>query len=410
VDSGQLEVINTVISGGIAPYTVDFFNVTGNKPGQIIGYNGFIVAGNYPLPTYDGDSTNGCNVFGNNIICMGGRVSTWPSPNDISLNSVYYAPILSDGLLGPWTASNTYPGVPGPNSYGSIFACFPYSNTITSTNNIYCFGQTSNQINYAPVLPGGSGVGAWATSANVYPSNSMSTVGYALAYQGCATYANDVYCLTGIMASPTGNYYYTNAAYYAPIFSSGETGPWTAVTSYPTNDANPYCLTYSNDIYCMGGYGFGANGGYSPNYYAAIISPGVLGAWQPANSATLPVSSHISCLTNSNTIYCIPWSGSNLNYPFYYAPIFSSGVIGTWQIASKAGNLVDSNGNDYGACVSYSNSIYCFTDWNSINAGSQYNESNNIAFAPISQFGGIANTPSWGFLANSPTNGNVFHS
>jgi uncharacterized membrane protein SirB2 len=404
LDSGQSVLFTGNIIGGTPPYTVSFFNATGGKPAEIIGYNGFVVAGNYPIVNYDGRQQNGCNLFGNNIICVTGSTNTY-----YGINAVYYAPILSDGLLGTWTASNSYGG-------GAAFdnACVLYSNSVTSVNNIYCFGggsSSSNQIYYAPVLTGGSGVGTWATSANAYPSNGGQAGVGGTNYQTCTTYANDIYCIDGQLTNPAGTVYYTtNAVYYAPIFANGAIGTWSTVAnSYPANVDDMYCLTYSNNIYCNGGYAAGPSGsGYaSSSYYASIISPGVLGAWQVTNNIAGVVTQHISCITNSNIIYCNPWEGGGSILPSYYAPIFSSGAVGAFSLAQQATNLKSNNNNDQGSCVVYSNSIYCFTDWNSINPSSA-TAANNIGFAPLSQSGAIANTLSYGFKTSSATSGNFF--
>ena len=142
---------------------------------------------------------------------------------------------------------------------------------VTSSNNIYCVagaGPTDTAVYYAPVFSS-TVLGAWI-STNAY-------AGGVTVRQSCATSSNNIYCVGG------SNGFSTSAAvYYAPIFSSGAVGTWTSENAYPANIDEQSCVTYSNNIYCIGGYD-GTNA-QSYVYQASIFSSGAVGTWTSENA------------------------------------------------------------------------------------------------------------------------------
>ena len=93
VDSGQTETLSVSISGGISPYTVNFFNVTGNRQLSSSIYAPWAPNKNpYPTNSY-GQS---CVTASGSIYCIGG----YDTQQDETDNSTYYAPILGLGMLG----------------------------------------------------------------------------------------------------------------------------------------------------------------------------------------------------------------------------------------------------------------------------------------------------------------------
>ena len=208
-----------------------------------------------------------------------------------------------------WLSTNSYP------SYVDAQSC------VTNSNIIYCVGgynpgDSTNSIYYAPIFDSGA-VGSWSASSNTYPINT--------AQQSCVANSNTLYCVGG-----NGDVL-TNKVYYSPILSSGELGAWSPANAYPISTYGSRCVTNSNIIYCIAG-GL-LSGTTTAVYYATIFNSGAISHWT-ASANTYPVGTRRqSCVTNSNTIYCIGGVdsfGSHLTN-FYYAQIFSSGDIGSWS-------------------------------------------------------------------------------
>ncbi len=354
LDSGQWETLTVGASGGSGAYTINFFNVTGLSSQQTFAYNTFGATTPYPVNTY-GQS---CVTYSNNIYCVGGSYQN---------QFVYYAPILQSSALGAWsTSANSYP-------FG-----IELQQCVTNSNNIYCvggsaFGIASDEVYYAPIFSNGA-TGTW-TSSNAYPEN-----GY---YSSCVNYSNNIYCMAGS----------DNNVYYAPILSTGAVGAWQNENSYPVSGAHDLdCALNSNIIYCTGSY--------EPSVYYVPISPsGTIGIWTSTNTYPIFAAGQgEQCVTNSNEIYCIGAQTSGPPTPDYYAPIFSSGGVGTWQ--STANYPITGTALDL-TCVTYSKSIYCIAG---TTAGYT---TNTVYYAPLTSTG-IANTLSYSFQVNSPVNSNIF--
>jgi N-acetylneuraminic acid mutarotase len=364
ISNGQTETLTATITGGIPPYAVKLFNITGGKNAQIFGYQKWLNTSSYPNQI----DYPSCTAYGNSIYCIGGYNNSFGS-----VDATYHASVSRSGGLGPWAASaNSYPTNDEEQS------------CVTSSNNIYCIGGMSNQDGldnatyYAPILVSGI-PGEW-TATSPYPTNVYS--------QSCITSSGKVYCMGGISDQDG----YDNATYYAPILGSGALGTWTSTNSYPTNDGYLSCADSSNNVYCIGGYTV-QNGIYNATYYAPILDSGGLGPWvSSANPYPVNVTAQ-KCLANSNYIYCT--AGYNNSHDdinkSYYAPILGSGDIGAWSATASYPFAVDGS-----SCVTISNSIYCVGGENM----SDYTVYNNVYYAPLSD-SGIANTLTYAFTANS---------
>ena len=136
-------------------------------------------------------------VVNNNFVYITGGITTTGSQS----NTVYYAPLNSDGSVGSWiTSTNTLPTAVWDAS------------VITNNGFIYNIGGQSaagniNSVYYAPLNSDGS-VGAWITSTNTLPDSINGAVG--------GVYNNRAYItggsgITGLLLS---------SVYYAPLLDT----------------------------------------------------------------------------------------------------------------------------------------------------------------------------------------------
>ncbi|MDE1871571.1 MAG: beta-propeller fold lactonase family protein [Candidatus Micrarchaeota archaeon] len=202
-----------------------------------------------------------CITSNNYVYCMAGVNQ---STNFVSFNDVYYSPILSDGSLGAWAATNSYPA----NVEG--LSC------VTSNSVVYCIGGDryfssdygTNVVAYANVL-GAGGLSAWTISPNYYPINMPFA-------PSCVTNTGYIYCAGGAYY---GNSVKLNNAYYAKILGGGAgMGGWNATTSYPIlgvdsggldSTATHPCVASGSYDYCVG------NDATNVIYHAKMSSYGI---------------------------------------------------------------------------------------------------------------------------------------
>lgn len=234
----------------------------------------------------------------------------------------------------------------------------------TGSGNIYCFGGEylwqvfptnsynnghtlyTNDVFFSPIETGG-GVGNWQQTLNYPYSQNVELV-------NCVSYqSSSIYCLGGQYSIYNGftEYYSTNSLYLASTSVSGITS-WTALTAniYPTMQSPNFgtCNTYSNNIYCVDGYG--------NIYYTAIFGSGAVGKWQESSNAVPTAFFGGPCVIASSYYYCIGGlapsfvTGSyGITNSVYYAPILGGGGTGVWQAAS---NYPTPYGIAFESCVS----------------------------------------------------------
>ena len=144
--------------------------------------------------------------------------------------------------------------------------------------------------------------------------------------------------------------------------SAESLGEWTATTSYPIHVAGDSCATYSNDVYCVGG--FDDNGNDYDDVYYAQLSPSGVGSWSAATPFPNRVDS-VACFTGTAAIYCV--GGENAAGVFskvYTAPISGSG-LGQWSSAAAYPNPIAG-----ASCVASSGYVYCVGGFNMLGEGS----------------------------------------
>jgi hypothetical protein len=229
-----------------------------------------------------------------------------------------------------WTSTTSYPtGTEG-------LSC------VTSSGYVYCLGDGTDAVYYAPLTS--SGVGAWSATAS-YPTD--------ISGQSCAAFGGYLYCVSGI--NGTLGPRPTPAVYYASLSASGGVaGAWNPTTSYPISSIALSCAASGGYIYCVGGEETVGTLQTDAVYYAPVSATGV-GAWSRTTAYPQTVDAE-SCVASGGFLYCIAGFTALGPRPInstYFAPISSSGV-GPW--ASGADYPTATFGQ---SCLTAGEEVYC---------------------------------------------------
>ena len=249
----------------------------------------------YPRTIY----AQACVANSGYAYCVGG---TYDDGGD-DVNSSYYAPLNSNGVIGTWASTTDYPAYIDSQfcvaSSGYIYCVGGF----TESNGLNATSAPSNLVWYAPLSS--SGIGSWSSStaypANIYAPSCFGADGY-------------IYCVGGVDGS--GNP--VNTAYYAPLSSTG-VGTWTQTTPYPFQGIGQACAISSGTIYCVGGP---ESSGYSNAAYYASVSSGGIGNWVKAPN--YPEGIWTTCTILSGNMYCfggVDDSSAGETGATYYAPL-----------------------------------------------------------------------------------------
>ena len=170
-----------------------------------------------------------CVPYDGYMYCVGGS----PDAN-FATNSVYYAQILSQGGLGTWYSTTSYP----MNSW---------AHCVISSGYIFCLSDYNGKVITNPTFyaqVSSSGVGPWKSGPQ-YPITKEK--------MQCAASSNSIFCIGGGngVGGIDGNQAVNNV--YAATISSSGFGRWQPATSYPIAIKDHACATYNGFIYCVGG-------------------------------------------------------------------------------------------------------------------------------------------------------------
>lgn len=234
------------------------------------------------------------------VYCVGG---TYDDAGD-DVNSSYYAPLGSDGVVGTWTSTTAYPA-PVDSQYCVASSGYVYCvggwNEADGTNGT---GVKSGAVYYAPLSS--LGIGSWSQSTP-YPANAY--------FPSCFAADGYIYCLGGVDGD--GNVVSTD--YHASLSSTG-VGTWTQTTAYPLQETGQACVISSGYIYCVGGEK--ELDSFTNAVYYATVSSGVIGTWTKA--ADYPLSVVTTCVISSGDLYCVGGYDSSADYGATYYVSLSS--------------------------------------------------------------------------------------
>ena len=167
-------------------------------------------------------------------------------------------------------------------------------------------------VDYAPINSNGT-IGTWTATTPLLVAVDLAT---SVVYNGY------VYEIGGWNGSA--NFATVD---YAPINSNGTIGSWTATTSLPVATSSATSVVYNGYVYEIGG---DTTATVATVDYAPILSSGALGTWTATTS--LPVATYLATsVVYNGYVYEIGGYNGSVNFTTVdYAPILSSGTLGTW--------------------------------------------------------------------------------
>ena len=212
------------------------------------------------------------------------------STNGTYQNSVYYAPINTNGTVGAWSTTSSF--INGRHHLTSL-AYNGYMYIIGGCSQTFC-ATVYNDVQFAPINSNGT-LGAWHYTHNSTDDSTTFVAGFTTPRSGHTTlvYSGYIYLIGGTDSAAN----ILNDVQYAPLNSNGTVGTWNLTSSLGVGIEYPSSFTYNGYIYITGGQG--ANGIVSDIQYAAINANGTLDTWSDELSAfTTARISHASVVYN----------------------------------------------------------------------------------------------------------------
>jgi len=209
-------------------------------------------------------NTSAC-VYNGFIYIIGGYTGT------VSVSTVYYAAVNSNGTIGAWNTTTAMPAV--LNAVMSIcqdgyIYMLGGTNTTTPVANTY----------YAAIAADGT-IGAW-TAGTALPVGNASA--------GIFTYHNSIYIVGGAGLLPGGVSGAYSSVYSVPITSTGALGTWISLAGLPEPRQATVATIVNGVAYVI----CGENNAVGSNqlYWTQLNSDGTIGQWNIGNN--LPVTNY----------------------------------------------------------------------------------------------------------------------
>ncbi|MFA6094002.1 MAG: kelch repeat-containing protein [Elusimicrobiota bacterium] len=305
---------------GLLPESIRLLLDASSVPAQIRWYGaGEPGAWQASVPLPEGLFSMGVVEAGGRVYVAGGGVA-----GQIR-SSVYFASILPDGRLGPWTATTPLPQVNmrvnlihaqgriyvlGGAGYGGGFAASYYAD-VQADGSLGAWTPL-------PDMPWGarSGFGAVLLSGRVYVYGGYT--------EDCATHAEAYYavpCSQGLCHPQSGL----------------SDAPWLATTAMAQDLAFFGAAGTGNRVYAAGGTRGCGQSSRSEVWYSEAGPDGALGAWQ--QTAQLPQGfANPRMAAGDGTFYVMGGNdvSGELSAAVYYANSGSQGQIDAWQTSSAA--------------------------------------------------------------------------
>lgn len=188
-------------------------------------------------------------------------------PGGNQRSDVQYAPILSNGDLGPWNAVN----LPSLNTARSGHTSVVYKGFIYVLGGDNASPGTLNDVEYSQIGSNGT-LGPWITSPKTFTTGRFLHT--SVAYNGY------LYVIGGYTGTD-----YANDVQFAPINSDGSIGDWAPTTSFEKKRNAHTSFAYNGFLYVMGGH----DGTYLKDVqFAAFGANGRIGPWR--HTTELPIA------------------------------------------------------------------------------------------------------------------------
>jgi N-acetylneuraminic acid mutarotase len=283
------------------------------------------------------------------LYVIGGATGSGPR------NDVEVAPIKSDGTIGTWSATTS-------------FTTAREGHTSAAYNGyLYVIGGKSestdlNDVQFAPINADGT-VGAWSATTSFTTARWEHT---SVAYNGYLYVIGGNGTLVG----------YLHSVQFAPINSDGTVGTWNATTNFSAPRAGHTSVAYNGNLYVIGGY----NGSYFNDVqFAQINSNGTVGAWDATTNFSTARHQHTSVAYNGYLYVIGGTNGSSSFNDVQVAPINSNGTVGGWS--ATTGFPTARCGH---TSVVYNRHLYVIGGFDSSSAFL-----NDVQFAPIDSDGTV---------------------
>jgi parallel beta-helix repeat protein len=210
---------------------------------------------------------------------------------------VFWARLLPDGRVGPWTVTTALPGA----FYDHV--------AVRSGSRVYLItgAAGATQVYQASLLPGG-GVGAWTSTSPLSPSRQSFA---AVAYGG------RLYASGGNAGGPR------DFVKMATVQTDGSLTAWQDTAPLPETVQSHAMAASDGFLYVI-----------APNghvWKSALQSDGTAGAWQAVTSLPAPVISP-AAFANDGSLYVLEGSSAQV----LYAAINTDGTLGAWQATTAA--------------------------------------------------------------------------
>ena len=244
--------------------------------------------------------------------------------------TVDYAPILSSGALGTWTATTS---LPAATDLATSVVYNGYVYEIGGFN-----GSTLTTVYDAPINSNGT-IGTWTATTPLLAATDLAT---SVVYNGY------VYEIGG--SSTSTNTYFATVD-YAPILSSGGLGSWTAGTSLPQTTSSATSVVYNGYVYEIGGYN-GSTPIVATVGYAPINSNGTLGTWTATTSLPVAIENATSVVYNGYVyeIGGLTYGNANVATVYYFKAMAEGGLLQQSKGSVQTNAMVNQNGNRKGSC------------------------------------------------------------
>ena len=308
------------------------------------------------------------------VYILGGQTSSYNTNNTASVD---YAPINSNGTLGPWTATTSLPyaneAATSVAYNGYVYEIdgangISYYNTVyyAALNSIPRVGQYSMLVNLAPAYNL-----TWNTATSLPTATDSAT---SVSYNG---YIYEIGGYNGSSATATVDYSSTNV--------NGSINGWSSTTNLPVATENATSVSYNGYIYEIGGYN--GTSAVATVDYAPINSNGTLGSWTATTSLPAATDEASSVVYNG---YLYEIGGCSSTCPTSavdYAPINSNGTLGSWTATTSLPVALQ---NESSAAVVYNGYLYQIGGCSSSTFDASCNQT-TVDYAPINSNGTLGN-------------------
>lgn len=259
---------------------------TGNPPASCSAADGTVIS----LQVYNNasgspasfatDATIGVDRIGGSATVLNGFIYYAGGCTNIGCtavtNTTYYAAILSDGTIGTWAAG------------GNLPASVAWGKLVNAGGTLYYVGgqnasaTAQSTIYYTSSFS--SGNPTWAGTAATKGVGDTGSGAVTRTSAGVSVFNNKIY-ITGGSSGGTAQ----TSVYISPNLSSGGniTSNWISSTSFNTARSGHVAVAYGSTLYIMGG--FDGTNYLNDVQYAPIDSSGSIGSWNYSTSLPQPV-------------------------------------------------------------------------------------------------------------------------